>query len=218
MIAGFECGGPPAVVPGRIGILGGTFDPIHVGHLAIAEDARQQLGLERVDFIPAGAPQLRPAPPSAAAEDRAAMVERAIAGNSQFAIDRIEVARAGPTFAVDTLEILVARALEAGAEPDFWFILSAPALMSLPSWKTPERLLRLARLAVVPRANTPMPDRLWVEARFPGCGDRVEFLDGPLLDVSATAVRARLRRGWSVRYLVPDAVISYIGDHELYRT
>jgi nicotinate-nucleotide adenylyltransferase len=209
---------PAAAVPGRIGILGGTFDPIHVGHLAIAENAREQLGLERVDFVPAGVPQLRPAPPSASAADRAAMVERAIAGNPQFAIDTIEVDRAGPTFAVDTLEILVQRMREAGAAPDFWFILSAPALMSLPSWKTPVRLLQLARLGVVPRPGTNAPDRDWVEAHFPGCGDRVEFLDGPLLDVSATAVRSRLRRGWSVRYLVPDAVIEYIRDHDLYRT
>jgi nicotinate-nucleotide adenylyltransferase len=217
-MAEFERGAPPAVVPGRIGILGGTFDPIHVGHLAIAENAREQLGLERVDFIPAGVPQLRPAPPSASAEDRAAMVEAAIAGNPHFAVDRLEVARTGPTFAVDTLELLVERAREAEAEPDIWFILSAPALMSLPSWKAPVRLLQLTRLAVVPRPGTIAPERDWVEAHFLGCGDRVEFLDGPLLDVSGTAVRARLRRSWSVRYLVPDAVIEYIRDHDLYRT
>jgi nicotinate-nucleotide adenylyltransferase len=209
---------PPTVVPGRIGILGGTFDPVHMGHLAIAEDAREQLGLERVEFIPAGVPQLRPGPPAASAEDRAAMVERAIAGNPHFRIDRIEVARAGPTFAVDTLEVLAARVREAGAEPDFWFILSAQTLLTLPSWKAPERVLDLARLAVVPRLGATMPDRDWVDAQFPGRADRVEFLDGPLLEVSSTAVRGRVRRRWSVRYLVPDAVIAYIRDHGLYRS
>jgi nicotinate-nucleotide adenylyltransferase len=217
VIAQFERSAPPPVVPGRLGIMGGTFDPVHLGHLAIAEGAREQLGLQRVDFVPAGVPQLRPGPPSASAVDRAAMAELAIAGNPHFAIDRLEVTRVGPTFAVDTLEILVERAREAGVEPDIWFILSAPALLSLPSWKAPEQVLRLARLAVVPRPGTRTPDRDWVAAHFPGCADRVEFLEGPLLDVSGTAVRARLRRGWSVRYLVPDAVIAYIRDHDLYR-
>jgi nicotinate-nucleotide adenylyltransferase len=209
---------PPSAVPGRIGILGGTFDPIHVGHLAIAEDAREQLGLARVDFIPAGMPQLRPGPPSASAEDRAAMVALAIAGNQRFAMDRIEVDRAGPTFAVDTLETLVDQARRRGGmPPELWFILSAQALLALPRWKTPHRFLDLTRIAVVPRAGTPMPDRAWLEATFPGRADRFEFLDGPLLDVSGTAVRARIGAGWSVRYLVPDAVIDYIGDHHLYR-
>jgi nicotinate-nucleotide adenylyltransferase len=217
-MAEFTRPAPPVVVPGRIGILGGTFDPVHMGHLAIAEDAREQLGLERVDFIPAGVPQLRPGPPAATAQDRAAMVKLAIAGNPHFRVDGIEVARAGPTFAVDTLELLVARVRDAGAEPDFWFILSAQALLTLPSWKAPERVLELARLAVVPRPGTTTPNRDWLDAHLPGRADRVEFLDGPLLAVSGTAVRARMRRGWSVRYLVPHAVIAYIGDHGLYRS
>jgi nicotinate-nucleotide adenylyltransferase len=209
---------PAPIVPGSIGLLGGTFDPVHVGHLAIAEDARQQLGLERVQFVPAGVPQLRSGPPVASAEDRAAMVEAATAGNPCFGVDRIEVNRPGPTFAVDTLELLAAHARSAGGHADFWFILSAEAMLGLPRWKTPERVLELCRVAVVPRAGTIAPDRAWVEARFPGRADRFLFLDGLLLDVSGAAIRSRLGRGWSVRYLVPDAVIAYIGDHGLYRS
>jgi nicotinate-nucleotide adenylyltransferase len=207
----------PAVVPGRVGIMGGTFDPVHTGHLATAEDARQQLGLERVDFIPARVPQLRPGPPSASPEDRAAMVELAIASNPFFRVDRIEILREGPTFAVDTLEALVGRVRDVGCEPDLWFIMSAQALLTFPKWKASDRVLELAHLAVVPRTGTMSPDRDWVAAHFPGRADRVEFLDGPLLDVSGTTIRARLQRGWSVRYLVPDAVVDYIRDHGLYR-
>ena len=198
-----------------IGLMGGTFDPIHVGHLAIAEDVREQLDLERVVFLPAGQPQLRSGPPAASAADRAAMVELAIAGNPAFTIDRQEVDRPGPTFAVDTLEALHA---EAGGAPDPWFILSAEALLGLPRWKSPDRVLQLTRLAVVPRAGTPTPDQAWLESTFPGRGDRVAFMDGPLLDVSGTAIRARIRAGRSIRYLVPDAVRDYIKDHDLYRS
>jgi nicotinate-nucleotide adenylyltransferase len=209
---------PPAVVPGSVGLMGGTFDPVHVGHLAIAEDARQQLGLERVDFIPAGRPQLRPGPPLASAEQRAKMVELAIAGNPHFDLDRLEIASEGPTFAVDTLNLLDSRGRASGRKPDLWFILSAQALLSLPEWKAPDRVLDLARLAVVPRPGTRTPDRDWVESHFAGRGDRVSFLDGPLLDVSSTAIRRRIREGWSIRYLVPDAVRAYIADHHLYTT
>lgn len=212
----------PAAAPrphigGSIGLFGGTFDPIHAGHLAIAEDVREQLGLERVDFLPAGVPQLRPGPPSVSAEDRAAMVEVAVAGNSFFASDRSEVDRTGPTFTVDTLEAMHEQAAGAGSSPDIWFILSGQALLGLPRWKAPERLLDLCRLAVVPRLGMPSADPAWQAAHFPGRSDRFAFLPGPLLGVSGTAVRDRLWRGLSVRYLVPDAVIAYIGDHGLYR-
>ena len=210
-------GTPRQVVPGSVGILGGTFDPIHVGHLAIAEDARERLGLERVDFVPAGMPQLRPKPPAASAQDRAAMVELAISGNPAFRINRLEVTRDGATFTVDTLEILHARTREAGHEPDLWFILSAESLLTLPRWKSPERVLQLARLAVVPRQGTVTPDRARLESQFPGAGGRVAFLDGPLLAVSGSAIRRRLAAGRSIRYLVPDAVWAYIADHHLYR-
>ena len=203
---------------GRVGVLGGTFDPIHVGHLVIAEEAREALGLERVVFVPAARPPHRAAPTGASAEDRAAMVELAVSDHPFFSVDRLELERSGPSYSVDTLTILAERERGAGRDPDLWFILSAEALAGLPTWRSPARILELARLAAVPRPGAAMPDRAWVEAQFPGCGDRVRFLDGPLLPVSGTAVRARAAAGRSLRYLVPDAVRAYIADHGLYRS
>jgi nicotinate-nucleotide adenylyltransferase len=208
----------PAAAPGPVGIVGGTFDPIHLGHLAMAEDAREQLGLAGVVFIPAAQAPLRPDPAHASPVDRARMVELAIAGNRFFSVDRIECERPGPSFTVDTLEVLAARERDAGHEPEFWFVLSAEQLARLPQWRSPDRLLELCRLAVVPRPGTETPDRAWFEARFPGRGDRVRYLSGALLAVSGTDVRRRLRAGRSVRYLVPDAVIAYIKDHGLYQS
>jgi nicotinate-nucleotide adenylyltransferase len=203
-------------IAGSIGVLGGTFDPVHLGHLAIAEDAREALGLERVLFIPAAAPPHKPGRPISPGETRLAMVELAIAGNPAFAVDRVELDRPGPSYAVDTIELLAARERAAGRDPDLTFILSAEAFRELPSWRSPDRLLELCRFAVVPRAGTETPDRAWVEARFPGRADRVTFLAGPLLGVSSTGIRARIRAGRSIRYLVPDAVAQYIADHGLY--
>jgi len=205
------------VVPGAVGILGGTFDPVHVGHLAIAEEAREQLGLERVLFIPAPDAPLRSGPAAASPVHRARMVELAVRGNPFFAVDLVELGRPRPSLTVDTIEVLAARERAAGRQPDLWFILSAEQLRKLPQWRTPERLLGLCRIAVVPRPDTEMPGRTWVESQFPGCADRIVPLEGPLLPVSGTAIRARLRAGRSVRYLVPDAVIAYIEHHGLYR-
>ncbi len=200
-----------------VGLLGGTFDPIHIGHLAIAEEAREQLDLARVVFLPAAEPALREGPPAASAEDRARMVELAIAGNPYFSCDRTELARGGPTYTVDTLEELVGQERAAGRDTSFWFLLSSEQLRKLPRWRSPERLLDLCRLGVVPRPGTEMPDRAWLDAAFPGRADRIVGLSGPLLPISATAIRERLEAGRSMRYLVPDAVIAYIGDHALYR-
>jgi nicotinate-nucleotide adenylyltransferase len=198
-------------VTGAIGLFGGTFDPIHVGHLAIAESVREQLDLARIVFIPAADPRHRDEPRASAAQ-RAAMVQLAISDNAAFGIDRLELERGGATYTVDTLEAYAARGVV-----DPWFVLSSEALAGLPGWRTPERVLELARLAVVPRPGARATDRAWVEARFPGCGDRVAFVDGPLLPISATAIRARVAAGRSIRYLVPDAVLGYIADHGLYR-
>jgi nicotinate-nucleotide adenylyltransferase len=205
-----------AVVGGSVGILGGTFDPVHLGHLAVAEEVRETLGLERVLFVPAGRPPHKPDRPISPAADRVAMVGLAIAGNPAFELSRVEVDRPGPSYAVETLAILTSEAERRGEVPDFTFILSAEAFAELGSWREPDRLLSLCRMAVVPRAGRPEPGRDWFERRFPGLADRVTFVDGPGLAISATAIRERVRRGRSIRYLVPDAVIAYIGDHGLY--
>ena len=206
---------PAAVVPESLGILGGTFDPIHHGHLAIAEETREALGLERVVFVPAAVPPHRAAAPGAPAEDRARMVELAIVGNPAFSMSRIELDRAGPSYTVDTLAMLAA---ERAGRPDVVFILSAEALAGLPDWHDPRGVLRLARLAVVPRAGSPALGPAWAAERFPGLEPRFLWLDGPLLPVSGSVIRARAAAGRSVRYLVPESVARYIGDHRLYRS
>lgn len=205
---------PAPVVPGSVGILGGTFDPIHHGHLAIAEEAREALGLERVVFVPAAAPPHKPGRPISAPEHRVAMVEAAIAGNPGFACTRIEIARPGPSYTVDTLEEVRGAMLPAAGDP--WFILSSEALAGLPTWRTPDRILDIARLAVVPRDGYAALDEAWIREHYPGREDRFRFLAGPLLPISGSVVRQRVAAGRSVRYLVPDSVAAIIALHLLY--
>ena len=206
---------PPApVVPGSIGILGGTFDPIHHGHLLVAEEVREALGLERVVLIPAAVPPHKPGRPVTAAEHRLAMVTLAIAGNPALAVSRVELDRGGASYTLDTLRAIARERGAAAPEP--WFILSSEALAGFPAWHEPERILELCRLAVVPRPGSEALDVRWVAANFPGREDRVRFLAGPLLPISGSVVRHRAAAGRSVRYLVPDAVARYIADHDLY--
>lgn len=202
---------PVPVVPGSVGILGGTFDPVHHGHLVIAEEARETLGLERVLLVAAAVPPHKPGRAVTPADHRLAMLELAVAGNPSFAVSRLEIERGGASYTVDTLLALAAAGIR---QP--WFILSSEALAGLPDWRDPDRVLDLARLAVVPRGGFAPLDRTWVEARFPGREDRFAFLAGPLLPISGSVVRRRAAAGRSVRYLVPDAVADYIADHELY--
>jgi nicotinate-nucleotide adenylyltransferase len=194
-----------------IGVMGGTFDPIHLGHLAIGEEAREALSLDVVLFVPAGQPPHKPAGSVTSVEHRLAMVELAIAGNPAFELSRIEVERPGPSYTVDTVEAL------ADDADDLVLILSAETLGELPSWHEPERLVAAARMAVVPREGYPAPDPAWLAEAFPGRDVRVDYLEGPRLGLSSTAIRARVAAGRSIRYLVPDMVGAYIADKQLYR-
>lgn len=209
---------PAPLIPGAVGLLGGTFDPIHLGHLAVAEEAREALGLEKVVFVPAAAPPHKPGLPISPAGDRAAMVELAIRGNPAFELSRIELARAGPSYAVDTLAELAGTRAADGRPIAWTFVLSVDALLGLPAWREPLRLLDLCRMAVAPREGWDRPEAAWLEEQFPGRSDRFTFLDGPRLAISASAVRERVALGRSIRYLVPDDVRAYIADHSLYRT
>lgn len=201
----------------RIGIMGGTFDPIHLGHLAIAEAAREQLELARLLFLPAGQPPHKPGAVVASPEDRVAMVELAIVGNPAFHLSRIDVDRPGPSYTLDSVGLIGQAELEAGRIPDLVLIMSAETLAELPTWHEPERLLDASRVAVAPREGHPRPQRAWIERAFPGRSERIVILDGPQLGISSTDLRARIRDGRSIRYLVPDAVGAYIADHGLYR-
>jgi nicotinate-nucleotide adenylyltransferase len=208
---------PSAVRPGAIGIMGGTFDPIHVGHLAVAEEARESLGLERILFVVAGQPPHKDPAEVGPVDDRLAMVSLAIGGNAAFELSRLEIDRPGPSYSADTVAELDRLERAAGRTPDLTLILSAETFADLPSWHDPGRLLALARVAVVPREGYPAPDPGWIARTFSGQEDRVDFLEGPRLGLSSTALRARVATGRSIRYLVPDAVAGYIAEHRLYR-
>jgi nicotinate-nucleotide adenylyltransferase len=202
------------VSPGVLGILGGTFDPIHLGHLALAREARRALDLESVLLVPNADPPHKgdEVTPSL---HRAAMVALAIADDPGLMLSDLELERPGPSYAVDTVAAVAARSLAEGrAEP--WFILSIETLLDLPTWRQPERIAALARIAVGSRPGTPRPARAWLAQRFPGQEERFTFLDGPHVDIAATDVRERLRNGDSVAGLVPERVDRYIEEHGLY--
>jgi nicotinate-nucleotide adenylyltransferase len=215
-------GASPAAASGlaatdrRIGILGGTFDPIHYGHLVIAEEVAEALALDRVLFVPAAVPPHKIGLAITSAADRAAMVELAIAGNSRFAMSRIELERDGPSYTVDTLAALAADAAGQGVSRELFFILSSEALADLATWHEPERILALCRLAVVPRPGSPLPALGDVAGRFAAAADRIVAVETVPLAHSASAVRSRAAAGRSIRYLVPPAVERYICEHRLY--
>lgn len=207
---------PHPVVVGSVGLLGGTFDPVHFGHLALAEEAREALGLERVLFVPAGLPPHKSGQTITAAAHRLTMVELAVADNPTFGVSTRELERDGPSYTVDTVEAAADEVRAAGGTPDLTFILSAEAFGQLLSWRQPHRLLSLCRMAVAPREGHRMPTLAWLEEHFPGQEDRVVFLDGPHLGHSASDIRRRVAEGRSIRYHAPSAVAAYIESHDLY--
>jgi nicotinate-nucleotide adenylyltransferase len=198
---------------GATGIFGGTFDPIHVAHLAVAEAARDAFGLRRVLFIPAAQPPHKPGRVITGVADRLAMVEAAVAANPAFEVSRIEVDRAGPSYTVDTLAVLC----EDDPADRLALILSAESYGELATWREPRRILELADLIVAPRDGYPDADPDLVPSQFPDAPAAIAFLDGPHIRLSASEIRERAASRRSVRYLVPDAVAAYIGDHGLYQ-
>jgi nicotinate-nucleotide adenylyltransferase len=203
--------------PGSIGILGGTFDPFHAGHLALARAARDELGLDRILVVPAAVPPHKLGQPISPATDRLAMVEAGIAGEPGLELSRIELDRVGPSYTVDTVAELAAAGRAAGREPDIAVILSAESFDGLAAWHEPGRLLELARIIVAPRAGHPAPDRPTVERLTNGRPDRVSVIDGPIVDVSASSIRRLAAAGQPLGDLVPPGVARYIEAHRLYR-
>jgi nicotinate-nucleotide adenylyltransferase len=195
-----------------IGIIGGTFDPIHVGHLIMAEEARVQLGLERVIFVPAGLPPHKLDWDISQAEHRLAMVELAIASNPRFSVSRIDIERSGPCYTVETIELLQK---EWGPE-EIYFIMGSDSLAEILTWHEPERLIKLCYLAVVKRPGYDA-DLEELENHLPGISSRVRFVNAPLVGISSTDIRRRVREGLPIKYQVPEAVEDYIYKHGLYR-
>ncbi len=196
----------------RIGVLGGTFDPPHYGHLAIAETARAQLRLERVLFVPAGAPPHRPTPLSAP-HHRAAMVEEAIIDNPAFALSRVDLDRAGPHYTETMLSLLQTEYPQA----ILFLIIGSDNLAQFLTWRNPAHIIRQARLAVMERPGW-RPNLEQLEQALPAIRQRLIWLVGPPLEISSSALRERVRRGLPLRYLVPPLVEGYIIRHKLYRS
>jgi nicotinate-nucleotide adenylyltransferase len=201
----------------QVGVLGGTFDPIHVGHLAVARAARRELGLDEVLVVPAANPPHKLGVPMAPADDRLAMVELAAAGEPGIAASRIELDRPGPSWTVDTLAALLDDARAAGRDVALTLILSADAFAGLPTWHEPARLLRLARVAVAPRPGHALPSLDGLPADLRDLAGSTVFLEGPNLDVSATDIRRRVAAGLPIDGLVAPPVARYIEAHHLYR-
>jgi nicotinate-nucleotide adenylyltransferase len=208
----------------NVGVLGGTFDPIHIAHLRLAEEMREALSLERVLLVPAGDPPLKRRG-VAQADHRLEMVKRAAASNPALEVCELEVRRAGPSYSVDTL----AELREQRPGDALWFLVGADTLRDLEAWREPARLFTLAHFAVATRPGHTLPLRELLPAGLAGA-----FRDGPRglvhesgnelrtipftpLAISASDVRRRVASGASIRYLVPDEVIEYIGKHHLYR-
>ncbi len=201
----------------RVGVLGGTFDPVHLGHLLLADQARDALGLARVLFVPAARPPHKPDARHTAAERRAAMVALAIADDPGFELSRVELDRPGPSYSADTLEQLAASFAERGEVVELVLLLSAESFREFAGWHEPRRILAAARVAVLPRAGYPDPDPAWLGRDLADLGSRVAILDAARIAISGREIRARVAAGRSIRYLVPRAVEAYIDDHSLYR-
>lgn len=192
----------------KLGVFGGTFDPVHWAHLVLAQCALDELKLDSILFIPAGEPWRKSHRTVAPAVHRLEMLRLAVAGNDDFAVSDVELRREGPTYTADTLEALAGERLD----DSFWFIVGADALADMPNWRDPERIAKHAVLAVAPRPG-------YEAADVPGVPrDRIVTFAAPLMDISSSDIRDRLARARSARYLLPAAVEEYVRAQGLYGT
>lgn len=197
----------------KIGILGGTFDPIHNGHLKIAEAARKKLGLNEVYFMPAAKTPLKEGISISAVEHRVKMVRLAIAGKPRFKLSTIELDRPGLSYTADTIAELRKKL---GAETELYFIIGWDSLSQFARWREPARIIRMCRLVAVPRPGYALPEPKALEAAIPGISESLIVLDKPEIAISATEIRERVARGQSIRRLVPEEVAGYIQKNGLY--
>ena len=197
----------------RIGVLGGTFDPVHNGHLAIASSLREALDLERVVWVPAGQPPHKQGQIVSSDADRLAMLELAVAGSPVDAISRVDLDRGGPSYTADLLEILHRQF----APNTLVFLMGEDSLRDLPAWHDPERIIRLAELAVAARPGIET-DLDAIERQIPTARGRIFLAPTPEISISSSDIRRRVRDGEPIDTLVPPAVARYIADHGLYRS
>lgn len=198
----------------RIGVIGGTFDPIHYGHLAAAEEVRARMSLTKVLFVVAGIPPHKLDEEVTPVEHRLAMVELGIASNPHFEISRVDVDRPGPSYSVDTISILLE---QYGQNTEMFFIMGLDSLVEVPTWRQPQRLIQLCHLVAVTRPGFDV-DMRRLEASVPGISSRVEIIDMPELDISSSDLQRRVSEGLPIKYQVPEKVERYINEHQLYRS
>jgi nicotinate-nucleotide adenylyltransferase len=198
----------------RIGVMGGTFDPIHLGHLAVAEEAHQLLGLSEVRFMPAGHPYFKEAAAISPSADRVNMVNLAIGGKPYFKISLLEVQRSGPSYAVDSMD---KTKKQLGTGDELFFIMGWDSLMTLHLWFEAARLIRICRIVAAPRPGYPRPDVNLLEKDLPGISERTVVMDRPLVDISATSIRQSVRQGLPIDGMVPGEVAKYIREKGLYQ-
>lgn len=197
----------------RLGLLGGTFDPVHLGHLIVAEEVRVQLGLEKVLFIPARQSPLKQDRLSSAVEHRLAMVRMAVASNPYFAVSTVEIERGIPSYTIETVRYLLG---EAGPGTSLYFLVGRDQAASLPRWKDPGPLSEICQLVFMSRPGWSPLDFAFLESYIPGARQRVTSVEVPAIGISSTDIRRRVRQGLSIRYLVPANVEEYIQSHQLY--
>ncbi len=202
-----------ATEPKRLGVFGGSFDPVHLGHLWLAETCREECSLDEVWFLPCGQAPHKPLGTLTAGRLRAEMLELAVAGDPRFGVCRIELDRSGPSYTVDTLRQL----RDEDATRELFFLLGADSLIDLPLWREPHTILELATVVAVNRGRQSPPDWTTLEQRLgPVVRERVKLVTMPAIDISATELRERVRTGRSLRFRVPRAVEAYIRQHGLY--
>jgi len=198
----------------NMGVFGGTFDPIHSGHLIIAEEARLKLGLTRIIFVPAGQPWLKTNREITRAVHRVEMVKRAIAGNAHFELSTIDVDRPGPSYSVDTVSIIKK---QLGGRAKIFFLIGWDSLAEIPEWHKPARLIQLCKLVAVVRPGFSRPDLKSLESSAPGIAHSVVWLDISPIDINSSDIRDRVAQGLSIHGMVPEAVASYIKEKKLYQ-
>ena len=194
--------------------MGGTFDPVHTGHLILAQEALWRLRLDEVWFIPTGSPWMKRGEPVTDRAHRRRMVELAIADNPAFRFSPIELDRPGETYTVDTLDALRAGEM---AGDELLFIMGVDTLRAMHRWKSTKRILELVRVVVALRPGHGEPDLSRLKEVDPAAAERVMTVRAPLIEISGTELRRRISSGEPMRYLVPDAVGAYIAEHNLYR-
>lgn len=197
----------------KVGVLGGTFDPVHLGHIAMAEEARKALALDEVVLVPAGRPVYKSAGEVAPASDRLEMLRLASAGRPYLKISTMELDRPGPSYTVDTLSTMKQ---QYGSKAGLYFILGWDSLAQFGGWRGPDKIIKMCILVAVPRPGFTRPDAEALEKVVPGIKDKLIYLDRPEMDIGATVIRKMASSGRSIDRFVAAPVAAYIKEHKLY--